>query len=82
MAVKYNLPNRDKGLVWDITDRLGYHRSSPMSQIVSTLDMLTPNASNLFVSDLYLRRNGVLGLAAEAVEHQQDLPKIQGPVFL
>lgn len=41
-----------------------------MSQVVSSLDTLTPNALNLFVSDLYLRRNAVLGLAAEAVEHQ------------
>ena len=41
-----------------------------MLQVVSFLDTLASNASNLFVSDLYLRRNAVLGRAAEAVEHQ------------
>ena len=44
--------------------------SSSMSQVISSLDTLAPNALNLFVSDLYLRRNAVPGLAAEAVEHQ------------
>ena len=44
--------------------------SSPMSQVVSILNTSEPNAVKLFVSDLYLRRNAVLGLSAEALEHQ------------
>ena len=49
---------------------------SSTSQIVSCLNTLAPNALNLFASGLYLRRNAVLGLAGEAVEHRQDSPKV------
>lgn len=41
-----------------------------MSQVVSSLNTFEPNALKLFVSDLYLRRNAVLGLSAKALEHQ------------
>ena len=41
-----------------------------MSQVVFSRSTFAPIALNLFVSDLYLRRNAVLRLSAEAVEHQ------------
>ena len=54
-------------------DCVSYNRNrvwSPMSQVVSSQITFALNAWNLFVSDLYLRRNAVLELSAEALEHQ------------
>lgn len=62
--------------------RNGNWDSRPMSQVVSSFKAFDPKALDLSVSDLYLRRNAVLELSAGALEHEQDYPKIQGPVYL